>query len=266
MSYLETALIAAKEAGQLILSALDGEFSIEEKSSSFDVVTEVDKQSEKLIRDRILQAFPDHLFLGEEDASESFQSLQEEAAEIPFLWIVDPIDGTTNFVHGIPGFTVSIALACKGELVLGVVYDPSRNEMFWAEKGKGAFLNSKRIKVSNTEKAAECVIATGFVATPAYREVNIDTVAAIGKQFRGIRLLGSAALSLAYVACGRFGALWEYGLNVWDLAGGILIVQEAGGKTTDINGGEYRLPVKHIVCSNAKVHSTVISCLKPIEE
>ncbi|GAB7055208.1 MULTISPECIES: inositol monophosphatase family protein [Paenibacillus] len=263
MSYLEIACKAAKEAGRMIRSRAGGELAAEEKSSSFDVVTEFDKKAEQLIRASILEAYPDHAFLGEEETYHSSRPLHEvleAAVDVPFLWIVDPIDGTTNFVHGIPGFTVSIGLACKGELVLGVVYDPSRDELFWAEQGKGAYLNGNPIKVSATEHAAECVIATGFM--PAYRELNIPSLASFGKQFRGIRVLGSAALHMAYVACGRLGAFWQYGLNAWDLAGGVVLVREAGGMVTDIGGGEFGLSVQHIICSNGKVHPAMISCLK----
>lgn len=263
MSYLETACKAAKEAGKMILSRRGGELATEEKSSSFDVVTEFDKKAEQMIRASILESYPDHAFLGEEEtflSSRPLHEVLEAAVDIPFLWIVDPIDGTTNFVHEIPGFTVSIALARKGELVLGVIYDPSRDELFWAEQGKGAYLNGNPVKVSTADHAAESVIATGFM--PAYRELNIPSLASFGKQFRGIRVLGSAALHMAYVACGRLGAFWQYGLNAWDMAGGIVLVREAGGMVTDIEGGEYRLPVQHIICSNGKVHPTVISCLK----
>ncbi|MBP1155785.1 MULTISPECIES: inositol monophosphatase family protein [unclassified Paenibacillus] len=269
MSYLEIACKAAKEAGKMILSRSGGELGTEEKSSSFDVVTEVDKLAEQMIRDVIMDSYPEHAFLGEEEtylSSRPIQEVLEGAADIPFLWIVDPIDGTTNYVHGIPGFTVSIALACHGELVIGVVYDPSRDELFSAEKGKGTYLNGKSVKVSNAEHAAQCVIATGLMSSPEYREMNLGSMVPMGKQFRAIRVFGSAALHMAYVACGRFGAFWQYGLNAWDMAGGIVLVKEAGGMVTDIKGGTYRLSDQHIICSNVKVHSTVISCLQPIAE
>lgn len=264
MSFIETACRAAKKAGKMILSHAGGELSTEQKSSNFDVVTNIDKEAELMIRESILESFPDHAFLGEEETFSSSRSLNEiltSVAEIPFLWIVDPIDGTANFVHGIPGFTVSIALACKGELIIGVVYDPNRDELFWAEKGKGAFLNGNPIAVSEVTHAAECVIATGFVSNLEFRELNLKSTLPVGQQFMSIRVLGSAALHMAYVACGRLGAFWEYGLNVWDLAGGFVLVNEAGGMVTDIKGNDFQLIDRHIISSNGAVHATVVNCL-----
>lgn len=265
MTHLDTACKIAKEAGQMILAHVGGEMNTELKSSSFDVVTEIDQQTEVWIRSSILQAYPEHRFLGEEETYLSGKALGEvleEVKDIPFLWIVDPIDGTANFVHGIPGFTVSIALAYKGELVLGVVYDPTRDELFSAEKGKGAYLNGKRITVSEAKQAADCAIATGFVSNLEYREQNMRSMVPIGAQFQSIRALGSAALHMAYVACGRFGAFWVYGLNVWDVAGGIVLVKEAGGMVTDVTGRDIQLTDRHYISSNGLVHATVVRCLE----
>lgn len=264
MSYLQTACNAAKLAGKMIFSQVSTGIIAEKKSSNFDVVTEIDKRSEKMIRDFILEAYPKHSFLGEEEsygAEQPLSQVLQDARDVPFLWIVDPIDGTANFIHGIPGFTVSIALACKGELVLGVIYDPCRDELFYTELGKGSFCNGKRISISEEEQAADCIIATGFVSTPAFREVNIASMDSIGKEFRSIRVLGSAALHMAYVACGRLGAFWQYGLSVWDIAAGVLLVREAGGMVTSTKGKVYSLSDQNIIASNSKVHSTVLNCL-----
>jgi len=264
MSYLEIACNAARIAGEMILSQVSTGIISEKKSSNFDVVTEIDKLSEQMIRDFILEAHPEHSLLGEEEsfaAEKPLSQVLQDARDVPFLWIVDPIDGTANFIHGIPGFTISIALACKGEIILGVVYDPCRDELFWAEKGKGSFCNGKQISISEAEKAIDCMIATGFVSTSAFREVNIASMDSIGKEFRSIRVLGSAALHLAYVACGRLGAFWQYGLSVWDIAAGVLLVKEAGGAVTNTTGNVYSLSDQNIIASNSKVHSTVLNCL-----
>ncbi len=264
MSFLETACKAAKQAGKMILSEVNKDLVTEKKSSSFDVVTEIDKQSERMIRSCILESYPDHSFLGEEETFASAQSIDqilESAQDIPYLWIVDPIDGTANFINGIPGFTVSIALVSQGELVLGVIYDPCRDELFWAERGSGAYCNGNPISISTVERAVDSVIATGFVSTTEFREINIASMEHIGKEFRTIRVLGSAALHLAYVASGKLGAFWEYGLSVWDIAAGVLLVKEAGGMVTNTEGETYQLSNQNIVASNLKVHPTVLNCL-----
>ncbi|AFH61305.1 inositol monophosphatase family protein [Paenibacillus caseinilyticus] len=264
MSYLETACSAAKQAGTMILSQMGTGQAAEKKSSKFDVVTEIDKRAEEMIRSIILESYPDHAFLGEEETFGSgrpVEQILEERSDRPYLWIVDPIDGTANFIHGIPGYTVSIALLCRGELRLGVIYDPCRDDLYWAESGKGAFCNGKPAAVTDAEQAEDCVIGTGFVSTPAYREMNIATMEAIGREFRTIRSLGSAALTLAYVACGKLDAFWEYGLSAWDVAAGVLLVEESGGMVTNTKGDPFRLWDRNIAASNAKVHATLLPCL-----
>ncbi|WP_248924657.1 inositol monophosphatase family protein [Paenibacillus hamazuiensis] len=264
MSHLETAQAIAKTAGAMIRLKLDSGFATEEKSSAFDVVTEVDKESERLIRGGILEKYPEHRFLGEEESFVSGRSMAEfleEAKEVPYLWIVDPIDGTSNFVQGIPGFTVSIALACFGELELGVVYDPCADELFWAEKGKGAFLNGRPIRVSATAELARSVIATGF---PSKMEARREVYRGLGnllEKCRTIRSLGSAARHLAYVAAGRLHGFWENGLNAWDIAAGVLLIREAGGTVTDTGGGAYTLQTTDVAGSNGHIHEPFLRCL-----
>ncbi|UQZ83417.1 Inositol-1-monophosphatase [Paenibacillus konkukensis] len=266
MSYLETAGRIAREAGLMIQAKMGSGFAAEEKSSVFDVVTEVDRASEQLIRQRLEEAYPEHGFLGEEEsfahAGELADRLERAKSE-PFVWIVDPIDGTNNYVQGIPGFTVSIALASYGELVAGVIYDPCRDEMFWAEKGEGAFMNGSPIAVSAAPELRLTVVGTGFPSKAANRQAVMESLRTIAPQCRSIRSLGSAALHLAYVAAGRLGAFWEYGLNAWDIAAGVLIIEEAGGKVTDTLGWPYSLTVSHVVGSNGKVHDDL---LKPMIE
>lgn len=267
LSYLDVAVDIAREAGKMIKSKLDTDFVTEEKSSSFDVVTEIDKASEKLIRDRLREAFPDHKFLGEEESFQHETSLADRlaaAAEDDFVWIVDPIDGTSNFVQRIPGFTVSIALACKGELTVGVIYDPCRDDMYYAEKSKGAFLNGKPIRVAETDGLSRSVVSTGFPSDPQMREAVFDSLREIGSQSRTVRALGSAACHLAYVAAGKLHAFWEYGLNAWDIAAGVLLIQEAGGTVSDAQGNPYSLATKHIVGSNKGIHESLIAVLKPL--
>ncbi|MFX3631244.1 MAG: inositol monophosphatase [Candidatus Pristimantibacillus sp.] len=265
MDYLNLAKSLAISAGELIKSRMGEQFLVEEKSSAFDVVTEVDKLSENLIREGIAAHYPDHQFLGEEEMFLSGDSLEEVlsgSVDEPYLWIVDPIDGTSNFVQGIPGFTVSIALACKGELIVGVVYDPCADEMFWAEKGQGAFMNGKRIEVSGKKTLETCVIATGF---PSNMEARLAVYNGLGKlihQCRTIRSLGSAARHLAYVGAARLDGFWENGLKAWDVAAGVLIVLEAGGQVSDTSGNPYSLKTMDIVTTNGQVHSSLLDCLK----
>lgn len=267
MSVIETAKAIAREAGAMIKSHMGTGFITETKSSSFDVVTEIDKASEQLIRQRLAEAYPDHAFLGEEESFAHTGELQERlelAKSEPFVWIVDPIDGTNNYVQGIPGFTVSIALSSYGELIAGVIYDPCRDDIFWAEKGRGAFLNGEPIQVSAADSLGQSVVSTGFPSNTKMRQAVMDSLEGIAPQCRSIRSLGSAALHLAYVASGRLGAFWEYGLNAWDIAAGVLIIEEAGGKVSDTLGSPYSITVKHVVGSNGRIHDTILETLKPI--
>jgi myo-inositol-1(or 4)-monophosphatase len=269
LNYLEIAKKIAKDAGDMIKSRMDTPFQTDEKSSSFDLVTEVDRASERMIRELIHQFCPDHAFLGEEESygsDERFSRRLEKAVSEPFLWIVDPIDGTTNFVQGMSGFTVSIALAARGDMVIGVVYDPCSDEMYWAEKGQGTFLNGKKITVSTADSLEQCVIGTGFPTDERARSAVVEGIGELSRKSRSIRSLGSAALQLAYVASGRLEAYWEYGLSIWDTAAGAVLIREAGGNVTDASGRPFNLHTKHTVASNGLVHKHVLDCLKPMDE
>jgi myo-inositol-1(or 4)-monophosphatase len=221
-------------------------------------VTEVDKGAEKMIRNLIQTHFPHHSILGEEGVepgpAASRQAL-EALKDAEYLWIVDPLDGTTNFVHGFPFFSVSIALAHKGEVIVGVVYNPLSNELFVAEKGKGAYVKGKPMRVSKESKLIESLIGTGL---PADRSgalpVNLQGLNYLCPKVRNIRIAGSAALHLAYVAAGRLSGFWEIGLNAWDMAAGALLVTEAGGSITDTEGNPYRLGVRNVMASNGHIH------------
>lgn len=257
-SFTAVAINTAAKAGEWIKLKLGAHASPTAKSTPHDLVTEVDKGSETMIRNLLKTHFPHHSILGEEGvapgAAASAQALKEMQDE-PYLWIVDPIDGTTNFVHGFPFYSVSIALAHRGEVIVGVVYDPSRDELFVAEKGKGVYMKGKRLSVSGESRLSDGLIATGFPADSAQAlPVNMKGLAAVAPKARNVRVAGSAALHLAYVAAGRLSGFWEIGLNSWDIAAGALLVQEAGGQVTDTAGLPYTLTVRHVLATNGAIH------------
>jgi myo-inositol-1(or 4)-monophosphatase len=257
-SFTAVAINTASKAGEWIQSKLGDFNSLDTKYSSQDLVTEVDKGAEKMIRNLIQTHFPRHSILGEEGVepgpAASARAL-EEASSAEYLWIVDPLDGTTNFVHGFPFFSVSIALAYKGEVIVGVVYNPIHNELFVAEKGKGAYVRGKRMQVSAETKLLDSLIATGL---PADRQgalpVNLRGLNALCPKVRNIRVAGSAALHMAYVAAGRLSGFWEIGLNSWDMAAGTLLIKESGGSVTDTEGNPYTLNVRNVLASNGHIH------------
>lgn len=260
------AINAAAKAGEWIKSRLGTVKDLNTKYSPQDLVTEVDKGAEQMIRKLILTHFPDHYILGEEGVEAgpiaSAKAL-EEALEEEYLWIVDPIDGTTNYVHEFPFYCVSIALAHKGEVIIGVIYDPSRDELFVAEKGKGAYVHGRKTSVSAENTLAEALLVTGF---PPEREfalkVNMKGLNHMAPKARSIRAGGSAALHMAYVAAGRLSGFWEIGLNAWDLAAGALLVQESGGTVTDTSGKPYELSVRHVAATNGRIHAELVQELK----
>lgn len=264
-SFTAVAINCAAKAGEWIKSKLGTYQQLDIKYSSHDLVTEVDKGAEKMIRNLISTHFPNHSFLGEEGsgigAAASVKALQE-ASDAEYLWIVDPIDGTTNYVHGYPYYSVSIALAHQGEVIVGVVYDPSRDELFVAEKGKGAYVHGVPMKVSGESTLQESLIASGF---PTDRDnmlpLNLAGIGALAPRVRNIRASGSAALQLAYVAAGRLSGFWELNLNAWDVAAGALLVAESGGRVTDTEGKPYHLGVRHFVATNGHIHDELMSVL-----
>ncbi|WP_426451032.1 inositol monophosphatase family protein [Paenibacillus sp. S-38] len=257
-SFTAVAINTASKAGEWIQSKVGDFTSLHTKYSAQDLVTEVDKGAEKMIRNLILTHFPTHSILGEEGVEpgpEASQRALEEASSAEYLWIVDPLDGTTNFVHGFPFFSVSIALAYKGEVIVGVVYNPIHNELYVAEKGKGAYLKGRKMEVSPEKTLSESLIATGF---PADRHgtlpANLRGVQALSPKVRNMRVAGSAALHMAYVAAGRLSGFYEIGLNSWDMAAGALLIEESGGRVTDTLGNPYHLGVRHVVASNGHIH------------
>lgn len=265
-SFTAVAVNTAAMAGEFIKSKLGEIKNINLKHSSHDLVTEVDKGAEQLIRKMISTHFPLHDFLGEEGVAPGPQASThalEEAVHAEFLWIVDPIDGTTNFVHGFPFFSISIALAHKGEVIVGVVYDPIRDEVFVAEKGKGTYLKGKRIHVSDEAKLSDSLIATGFPADHLEAlPTNLVGIMAVAPKVRNLRIAGSAALHLAYVAAGRLSGFWEIGLNSWDIAAGALLISESGGSVTDTEGQPFTLATRNILATNGNVHQELMNELR----
>ena len=256
---LNIAVKAARRAGQIINRAsLDVETLKVGVKQQSDFVTEVDRAAEAAIIEVLREAYPGHGILAEESG------LSANAAEADYQWIIDPLDGTTNFIHGVPQYAVSIGLAHKGSMVQAVVFDPNRNELFTASKGGGAFLNNKRIRVSKRAKLAEALIGTGF---PYRMFEHIDTYLAIFKEVAqktaGMRRPGAASLDLAWVACGRMDGFWELGLSPWDIAAGSLLITEAGGLVGDFAGEANYLKTGNTVGGNPKIFSQLIQLIAP---
>jgi len=244
----------AREAGALLLEYFHQKLKIEYKGDA-DLVTAADRASEALIRQRISQQFPSHDVLGEE------QGLNDQGSD--YRWYVDPLDGTTNFAHGYPVFCVSMALEHRlpekpGRRIAGVVYDPTRDELFTAEQGRGAQLNGSPIHVSQTAQLKECLVATGFPSHKRHKNPNIHFYHQITLRTHGVRRAGSAALDLCNVACGRFDGFWEFNLNPWDTAAGVLIVEEAGGQVSRFDGAPFELDSRETLASNGLVHEALL--------
>ena len=254
---LSIAVKAAREAGRIINRASQDVNALSIQSKTFnDFVSEVDHAAERAIIDTLKAAYPDHGFLGEESGNTNQESEN--------IWIIDPLDGTTNFLHNFPQYCISIALQQKGVLTQAVIYDPVRNDLFTATKGRGAFLNDKRIRVTNRSKLQDSLISTGF---PFRDFTHLDTYMVMLKDMIkktiGIRRPGSAALDLAYVAAGFTDGFFEIGLSSWDIAAGGLLVQEAGGIVADFEGNESWLKTGNIVAANPRVFAQILQVLSP---
>lgn len=239
----------AREAGAIVSNMAERRIPFELKGD-FDLVTAADRASEALIVERLQSHFPSHTIIGEEGG------LRDKQSE--YCWYVDPVDGTTNFAHGFPGFNVTMALERAGELVAGVVFDPTRNEMFAAEKGGGAYLNGHRIHVSRAATVADSLVATGFPSHKRHENINIHFYYQLAMASHGVRRAGAAALDLAYVASGRLDGFWEFGLQPWDMAAGILLVEEAGGRCSDMVGAPRHLQGKHLLADNGSNHEEIL--------
>ncbi|MGO9440673.1 MAG: inositol monophosphatase family protein [Terriglobales bacterium] len=247
----------AREAGELLMGYFARRVPIEYKGDA-DLVTAADRASEALIIDRLQARFPRHDLMGEEGARRETGS--------DYKWYIDPLDGTTNFAHGFPVFCISMGLEHKGQLIAGVVYDPTRGEMFAAEKGSGAWLNQRRIHVSKTARLPESLLATGFPSHKRHKNPNIHFYHQITLRTHGVRRAGSAALDLASVASGRYDGFWEFNLNPWDLSAGVLLVEEAGGQVTGFYGQPFRLEDRDVVATNGLIHADLLREFKEIFE
>jgi myo-inositol-1(or 4)-monophosphatase len=253
--YLPDVENVAREAGQLLMQYF-GRVTIEYKGD-VDLVTEADRASEKLIVERLQARWPQHGIVGEEGTRSD--------TDAEYRWYVDPLDGTTNFAHGYPVFCVSIALVKRdGELQVGVLYDPTRDEMFAAERGSGATLNGKPIHVSKTSRLAESILGTGFPSHKRHKNPNVHFYHQLTLRSHGVRRAGSAALDLANVSCGRYDGFWEFNLNPWDTAAGVLIVQEAGGKVTRFDGAPFRLDSREVLATNGLIHQELLTNFQEI--
>ncbi|MEQ1601210.1 MAG: inositol monophosphatase [Methylophilaceae bacterium] len=254
---LTIAVKAARRAGNIITRASQDVGALKIQSKTYnDFVTEVDRAAEREIIETLRDAYPDHGFIGEESGTSNLESDN--------IWIIDPLDGTTNFLHGFPQYCISIALQQNGVLTQAVVYDPNRNDLFTATRGRGAYLNDKRIRVTSRPKLQDSIIGTGF---PFRDFQHLDTYLAMFKDMikktAGLRRPGSAALDLAYVAAGWYDGFWEIGLSKWDIAAGALLVQEAGGIVGDFEGNDSWLETGNIVAGNPKVFSQMLQTLAP---
>ena len=239
-----------KKTGQFIKNELGkvSDHQIEDKDKN-SLVSYVDKQAEISLVKELGTLLPEASFITEEE------TVENQASDLE--WIIDPLDGTTNFLHGIPHFAVSVALAAKGQLVLGVILDVCKNEIYYAWKGGGAYMNERAIQVSANKKLAQSIVATGFPYRIPDHETVIQTFSHFVRDARGIRRWGAAALDLAFVACGRFDVYYEDNLNSWDIAAGAIIVEEAGGHVTDFSDGKDFLRRKQIIASNGTIHQEV---------
>ncbi len=256
---VDFAIDIAREAGRIMMDGLGRTRRVAKKSQR-ELVTEIDEACERHVIASIRASYPDHDYFAEEG------SLREDRKS-PWRWIVDPLDGTTNYAHGIPAFSISLGLEKAGELRAGVVYAPYLNEMFFASRGKGAYLNTRAIpiRVSETDAIPEAVLATGFAYVMNQTEnTNLDNFARLTREARGTRRLGSAAIDLCYVACGRYDGYWEMHLKPYDVAAGAVILREAGGKVTDFKGGEDWLEGQNVVATNGKIHEALRSRLDPL--
>ncbi len=254
--YLDAACEAARRAA-VVLEDWRQRFQVREKGR-FDLVTDADLESQRTIHEYLARRFPGHGFLGEEDAA----SQDRPGPDAPPTWIVDPIDGTTNYVHDCPLYCVSIGLQVEGELVVGVVLDPSRQELFRAAKGQGAWLGERRLRVSRATRLEEALLATGFPPDLRGHERTLDWWRYFSLKARSLRRTGSTALNLACVAAGRFDGYWAFDNHVWDVAGAVVLLREAGGVITEVDGSAYDPYTPEALASNGPLHPLLLECFR----
>ena len=261
VSHLETAVEIAREAGALLATYFERRVPFELKGE-FDLVTEADRASEKLVVERLQSSFPQHGIVAEEGGGHTSPS--------EYRWYVDPLDGTTNFAHSLPIFNVTLALERAGEMVVGVVFDPIRQEMFTAERGSGAWLNDRvtdrRIRVSAVGRLDSSLLCTGFPTRRRHLNVNVHFYHQLAMATHGVRRTGSAAIDLAWVACGRLDGFWEFGLKPWDMAAGRLLVAEAGGRVSDMCGKPHDFSSPHLLADNGHLHEQIVEIFGEVFE
>lgn len=256
---LSIAIDAARHAGKVMMRYMDRLDSIHvSQKGRHDFVTEVDKSCEQTIIQIIQKKYPDHRILAEESG------LTEKNNQADITWIIDPLDGTTNYIHGFPQFAVSIAVRYKDQLQQGVIYDPLRDELFSASRGQGAKLNDRRIRVSSRTHLKEALLGTGFSCKDPQNQLQayFMIIQTLANEVVGIRRAGSAALDLAYIASGRLDGFWEMGLKIWDMAAGVLLIKEAGGIVSDNNGNENYLNTGNIIAGNPKIFKAVLAVVQ----
>jgi len=246
---------ACKKASKLLIRDFGEVEKLQvSKKGPGDFVTNSDKRTEKIIINELSLARPDYSFLAEESGA--------SGKSTEFKWIIDPIDGTTNFLHGVPYFAISIGLEKNKEIICGMIFNPITNEMFYAEKGKGAYLNNSRIRVSSRKNIDECVLLTGGpILSYKNKEIFFKEYESVSRKVAATRKFGSSALDLAYVASGRCDGVWERNLNYWDIAAGIIIVKEAGGTVTDFKGGDQYIEERNLLATNSKIDKDLIALL-----
>jgi myo-inositol-1(or 4)-monophosphatase len=254
-AYLSQASAIALEAGKLLLPYFERRIGFEYKGG-VDLVTEADMASEKLIVSRLRAAWPQHDIVGEEGTRDTHGG--------SYRWYIDPLDGTTNFAHGYPVFCISMGLERDGELIAGIIYDPTRDELFAAAKGNGATLNGRPIHVSQTKTISESILGTGFPSFKRHKNPNIYFYHQLTLVSHGIRRAGSAALDLANVAAGRYDGYWEFNLNPWDTTAGVMLVREAGGTVTRYDGSPWAVDSKETLASNTILHEELMHCFREI--
>jgi myo-inositol-1(or 4)-monophosphatase len=247
---------AAEKAGRALIRDFGEVEQLQvSRKGPADFVSAADHKAERIVREELQRARPEYSFLMEESGQIVGQDTEN-------VWIVDPLDGTTNFLHGLPHFCVSIGLARNDEVIAGVIYDPLKDELFWAEKNQGAYLNNQRLRVSARKQLADALLATGIPfkihENSPIQDKFMEQLQTVMGRLAGVRRFGSAALDLAYVAAGRYDGYWENGLNKWDVAAGLLIVREAGGFVTEINGKRYELGAPDVLAANDSLHEPLV--------
>jgi myo-inositol-1(or 4)-monophosphatase len=257
--FLNVAIEAARAAGAILLEEYARPAQISYKGE-VDLVTQADRRSEAEIIGILQREFPEHAIVAEESGASGGEAASR------WVWYVDPLDGTTNFAHGYPSFCVSISLTENGKPVIAAVFDPTRDELFTARRGAGAQLNGRSIRVSPITELAKALLSTGFPAHKRTQKPNIHYYWDFTLRSHGVRRDGSAAIDLSYIACGRFEGFWEFGLQPWDTAAGILLVQEAGGKVTEMDGAPYLLDGKSTLASNGAIHEEMVAVARGITE